>query len=54
MARVFEIVNNTSPEKIALHNVKEGRLANYLVYRALADKLTKAENAITIFKLPSG
>ena len=45
---------STTPEKIALHNAREGRLAIYLVYRAPADKLTKVENTITIFKLTSG
>ena len=45
-------------KKMVLHNARErtlgARLAIYLVYRAPADKLTKAENTITIFKLPSG
>ena len=48
MARVFENVNNT--RKIVLHNAREKtlgtRLAIHLVYRATADKLTKAENNI--------
>ena len=48
---------STTPGKIVLHDEKERnlatRLAIYLVYCGPGDKLTRVENTITVFKLPS-